>query len=355
MSELPCDPRELRRELRRRLEAYGYRVGEDWTLAFADAPRAVLARQARRFHGACEAGGVERHFAAPSEVDPLRMRPVLWPVDGRREGRIFRCVRSFWSAPTSLGFGRRMRFLLWDDANGKVMGVLGLTDPVVGLGVRDRHIGWSKEERTRRLYHVMSAHLLGAIPPYNRFRVAKLVALLAGSEVVREHFRERYGGRPSALLGAVRPPILAMVDAMGAFGKSAIYTRLRGWRFVGYTRGNSHFHLVVEDVYAVFLRALECAGEEAVLRRNRFGHGPNWRIRVLRRGAEVMGVPFRRLLAHGLPRGYYVYPLLRNWKAFLRGEDERVEPLPLEGGALIAYWRARWLYPYLYRRALLSP
>ena len=36
-----------------------------------------------------------------------------------------------------VGFGRRLRFLVWDDSNGKLIGILAIGDPVFNLSVRD--------------------------------------------------------------------------------------------------------------------------------------------------------------------------------------------------------------------------
>ncbi len=337
-----------RERIRRLLEEYGYAVGTDWRLTLREDPRRVLSRFAA-FTNPKPDPGVERYFAQPSEVRPEAIRPVLRPVEGRRDARIFRHALSFWSVPVSAGYGRRMRFILWDDANGKVAGILGLSDPVIGLSVRDRYIGWDKKTKEKRLYHVMSAYVLGAVPPYNALRGAKLVALLAGSDGVRSLFRERYVGKASLIRGTVRPPELVLVDTMGAFGKSAIYTRLRGWRFVGYTQGHSHYHLSSNGIYEVLVAALRHAGKEGILKRHRYGEGPNWKLRVIREACKVLSIPGEALTAHGVQRAYYVGPLAQRWREFLRGETEDPVPLSLPEEELVAYWRERWLKPKVQR------
>ena len=71
-----------------------------------------------------------------------------------------------------------MRFIVWDDSNGKVLGILAIGDPVFNLRVRDEHIGWSAVDRKARLVNVMDAYVLGALPPYNTLLGGKLVACL---------------------------------------------------------------------------------------------------------------------------------------------------------------------------------
>lgn len=337
-----------RKRIRRLLEECGYEVGPNWELTLREDPRRVLSRFAAYTNPKPDPK-VKRYFALPSEVRPEVIKPVLRPVEGKHDARIFRHALSFWSIPVSAGYGRRMRFLLWDDATGKVMGVLGLCDPVIGLSVRDSFIGWHKKTKEERLYHVMTAYVLGAVPPYNALRGAKLVALLAGSDGVRAYFRERYAGKVSLIRGAIRLPELVLVDTMGAFGKSAIYTRLRGWRFVGYTEGRSHYHLSFNGIYESLTEALRRAGKGDILKRYRYGEGPNWKFRVIREACKLLSIPEEVLTAHGIRRAYYIYPLAQRWREFLRGEEDDPVPLSLSEEELVNYWRERWLKPKIQR------
>ena len=84
---------------------------------------------------------------------------------------------------------RRLRFLVYDNSTGKLMGLFGLGDPVFSLSARDQWIGWTKEDRRKRLVHVMDAFVLGAVPPYNQLLVGKLIAMLVASNEVREAYR----------------------------------------------------------------------------------------------------------------------------------------------------------------------
>ncbi len=105
-----------------------------------------------------------RFFADGSEIQPFRITPRLEAIKGKTwQSDLFRLATLTWSVPVSSGFGRRIRFLVWDDNCGKLMGVLGLGDPVFNLGARDRLIGWNADERKERLVHVMDAFVLGAL------------------------------------------------------------------------------------------------------------------------------------------------------------------------------------------------
>src|SRR5437764_954651 len=66
-------------------------------------------------------------FASGAEILPDRISPRLVPIESDSwEALIFRYAKLHWSVPVSAGYGRRVRFLVVDDQNEKLMGVLGL-------------------------------------------------------------------------------------------------------------------------------------------------------------------------------------------------------------------------------------
>ena len=109
-----------------------------------------------------------KYIANGDEVIPRKIEPELVIVQPKTEQeRLFRYAALHWSIPISSGYGRRMRFLLMDKSNGKLIGIFALGDPVFGLKARDEWIGWDREVRQQKLYHVMDAYVLGAVPPYS--------------------------------------------------------------------------------------------------------------------------------------------------------------------------------------------
>ena len=72
-------------------------------------------------------GRLLEHIANGNEVDPRRLNPRLVPVARRSEEELlFRYIALHWSIPTSSGYGRRLRFIVRDESNQKVIGLLGL-------------------------------------------------------------------------------------------------------------------------------------------------------------------------------------------------------------------------------------
>lgn len=253
----------------------------------------------------------------------------------------------------SRGFGRRFRILIFDKQNGKLFGLLGLTDPVFNLRARDSWVGWDVRGRERMLRHVMDAYVLGAVPPYNQLLGAKFVGLLAASDFVRQVFRKRYRNSKSEILGRRFDGRLAMVTTASALGRSSIYNRLRldkvdVFELVGRTEGYGHFHLA-NGTFEKAKVLLELAGDDEA-KKYRFGSGPNYRIRVARRALELLGFP-GELLRHGIRREVYVAPLAKNAQAFLRGEASNLmwHHRPLT--EIIEFWRDRWLLPRAKRDA----
>jgi hypothetical protein len=62
-----------------------------------------------------------------------------------------------WAVPVSNGFGRRLRYLVWDRNNNKLIGLIAIGDPVFNLSVRDKLIGWTVKDRGERLVNILDA------------------------------------------------------------------------------------------------------------------------------------------------------------------------------------------------------
>jgi len=291
---------------------------------------------------------VKKFFATSlEEIDIKNISPRLELLERGNstslKRQIFNYAKSFWSVPVSVGFGRRMEYILWDDNVNKVIGIFGLCDPVIGLGVRDNFIGWTKEQKQERLYNVLTAYILGAVPPYNQILGAKLVALSAISKEVTNDFYKRYKNKKTVITKKEKPPYLIAIDTMGAFGKSAIYTRLKGWKFIGYTKGHSHIHLTSNGVYNILLEVIKKYGNKDILKKYKYGEGPNYKLRVISEGLKILGLNKNKLTLHSIKRGYYFAPLAENWKDFLllKTNTPIFNTNSLEEQFI--YWKQRWL------------
>jgi DNA-binding transcriptional MerR regulator len=348
----------LRIRIIRSLRAQGFRLRSGKIVA----PDPRDKEQIRRLHAEAvrhrierARAALERHedrllrfIASGSELVPELLRPRIVPVrPGSDEEMLFRYARLHWSIPVSAGYGRRLRFVVYDESNGKLMGVFGLGDPVFNLGPRDRWIGWDQEQKKERLRHVMDLFVLGAVPPYSYLLCGKLIALLATSREVRETFRRKYRGQRSLIRRKSLDARLALLTTTSALGRSSLYNRLmyRGqpvFKSVGFTSGSGEFHF--SNGFYDHLRQLAVAHCEPTAKHVRWGTGFRNKRELLRKVLPLIGLS-RELIYHGIEREIFVAPLATNAAEFLRGEHNRLMWYNRSAGELFTYFRERWLLP----------
>jgi len=334
----------IKAQLLHNLENYGVLWDEEHQELLCDDFREVQYKLAQQTNPQKEfyEDKVKEFIAKPEDINILKIDPYLKVVRSNKvaDQRLWAYATSFWSVPVTKGFGRRIRFFVFDRQNDKLMGIIGLADPIIGLSVRDEgSIGWTKDQKLERLYNCMTAYILGAIPPYNSVLGAKMVALSLMFPKVRKVFYEKY--KDSAEEKG-KPPFLIYIDTLGAFGKSSIYTRLKGWNFIGYTKGQSHLHITANGSWELIREVVNAD----VFQSYKFGDGPNWKMRVLKAGLRELGLS-EKLLSIGWQRGYYRLPLAENWQTFLRGETDKLIYKSLSRSSLIDYWKTRWVIPRL--------
>lgn len=284
---------------------------------------------------------VQKFLAHPEDIDITKIDPYLVVVEQKAEHqRLWAYAISFWSIPVTVGYGRRIRYFVFDRQNDKLIGIFGLCDPIIGLGVRDNSIGWNNEQKKQRLYNCMTAYILGAIPPYNQVLGSKLVALSLMFPEVRKYFYQKYKDSPSVITGINKKPYLVYVDTLAAFGKSAIYNHVINWDFIDYTKGQSHLHITANGSWELIKNVVP----EDVFGTYKFGNGPNWKMRMLKRGLRELNLS-EEMLSIGWQRGYYRCPLAENWQEYLLGNTNQVIWKKFDKKDLINYWYERWVNP----------
>ena len=288
------------------------------------------------------------HIASGTEIIPARISPRLVEVQRDSiEELLFRYASLHWSIPISSGYGRRLRFLVIDEQNNKLIGVIGLGDPVYSLRPRDDWVGWTLADRKSRLTNVMDAFVLGAVPPYSFLLCGKLVAMLAASNTVRDAFKRKYGGMCSVIRQRTHDGRLAMITTTSALGRSSIYNRLRlGQRLlyqrVGFTKGSGEFHFA-NGLYAAITKFAEqhC---EPTAKQKLWGTGFRNRREVIKKCLPALGIS-SDWLYHGIEREVYVIPLARNAQEFLRGEHTRLRWYRYSEADITEYFKMRWMLP----------
>lgn len=290
-----------------------------------------------------------KYFASGQELQPELIEPELVEViAGTIEADLFRFATLLWSVPVSRGFGRRLRFLVKDRQNGKLIGLFALGDPVFNLTARDKWVGWTHEDRSERLVHVMDAYVAGAVPPYAQLISGKLIAaLMTSSEVIEAH-RRKYVGKQSLISGEVKRAKLVLITTTSALGRSSLYNRLiipgaPQFAKIGTTKGFGHFHLS-GPIFELMRTYLKQKGH-TYASGNRFGMGPNWRLRVARAALEDVGLNGDLVLKHGIPREVYAAPLAENWKEVLLGQQSKIRTRVLSAKEITNFCLNRWIIP----------
>ena len=228
----------LKRRLRRHLTSLGFQKTKDGELAppgtGKDAIRAVHAAQrtdrlaANGLFLSEHLPKLAKHFASGDEIDPQKISPVLERIEANTwQGDLFRLASLTWSVPVSNGFGRRLRYLVWDKHNEKIMGLIAIGDPVFNLSVRDSLIDWTVKDRSKRLVNIMDAYVLGALPPYNMLLGGKLVACLLRTKDIYDDFTKAYGSTKGIISKQEKKARLLAITTSSSMGRSSIYNRLK--------------------------------------------------------------------------------------------------------------------------------
>jgi len=291
---------------------------------------------------------LSRFFADGEDINVREFSPQIIQVEANSEmARLFRLGTLLWSVPVSRGFGRRLRFLVMDESNGKLIGLFAIGDPVFNLGIRDRLVGWDHHQRAKALYHVMDIFVLGAVPPYADLLCGKLIAMVTASNEVRNAVYNKYDEKKTNIRKEKKQPHIVLLTTISALGRSSLYNRvkfkdLQLYNHIGETKGWGHFHLG-DGTFEIMRKFLEQIGHP-IVRRNRFGQGPNWKMRTIRICLEELGLS-SDLLKHGILREVYTVPLASNYIEYLIGEAPSPDYYDLPASELIAFFKKRWFIP----------
>ena len=288
-------------------------------------------------------------FAEGREIDPHKITPklVLVRKADSIDGYLFRIAALLWSVPISRGYGRRMRYVVLDESNNKLMGILALGDPVFNLRCRDQWIGWNVLQRQERLSFVLDAYALGAVPPYSSLLGSKVVGALIGSSEIRDDFRRKYGNQAGLISQVEKNAHLVLATTTSALGRSSVYNRLRlpglvEFTKIGTTEGWGHF-LVTDEVFRQVRLVLK-AHNDPYYNNYKYGQGPSWRLRAVRRACTLLNMD-SSLLRHGVRREVYAIPLATNWKQILLGLENEPAGSDNSCSRIAAAAVERWMIP----------
>ena len=286
----------------------------------------------------------KKYFANGSDIEPEKIKPLLVQVTDTWQSDLFRMARLTWSLPYSFGFGRRLRYLILDEHNEKLIGIFALQSPPIHFPARDILFKYPDSKKVELVNQTMDIHTLGAIPPYNILLGGKLVALMTTCNQVRKDYKAKYKDRKTEMEGRVLPAHLVALTTTSAFGRSSIYNRLKYDQDViaesiGFTEGYGNFHL--QKLYPIFKEYLVAEG---VSIQGGYGTGPRRSWQLIRSTLDRVGFS-GDLLKHGVQREAFLFPLIANLKKYLEGDNKRPQYLNRPFDDLVEYWIDRWMLP----------
>lgn len=207
----------------------------------------------------------------------------------------------------------------------------------------------------------------GAVAPYNELLGGKLVATLLASPAAQAAYAHRYRGTPSVIASSmagrpiVRGAELVLLTTTSLYHSvAAQYNRLRmaaseaggarderiEYHSVGLSIGFGTAH-ISDTTLAAFERAMNNATDGRQVN-SIFGEGQSPRLRKVRQGLDLLGLPAELLLKHGAPKRVYAVSLVNNLKGALIGKEPPQYIVPQDDpdartAQMVAWWRRRWL------------
>lgn len=285
----------------------------------------------------------ESWFKSAEQIVPEDIRPRLHLVGDSLTEELWLIGRSFWSMPFNKGYGRRLRFVVLDEAHDALIGLIGLQSPPADLSCRDNRYDYPDGDKLRLINQTMDAYTVGAIPPYSSLLGGKLCAGLICSDSVRQAYWRTYAKSRTQMEGRRIDQPLVAVTTTSAFGRSSQYNRLKYKdrllaELIGETKGYGLLHL--EHLYPAVEQFLK---RREISTRGGFGNGPKVRWQNVTRVLHLLGLP-NTILAHGLKRPVYLFSFVEDLATGMAGGSfGRALSMPEDEFA--GYWLKRWALP----------
>ena len=124
--------------------------------------------------------------------------------------------------------GRNVKAFVKDSVSGKVLGVISLGSDVTSMGVRDKYIGWTKEdkfEKGKLNNTAIGTSIIATQPLGYNFLGGKLVSALTTSPTFRKHWKEKYEN------------VLIAVGTTSLYGIHSQYNAIPHFKTLGETAG----------------------------------------------------------------------------------------------------------------------
>jgi len=252
--------------------------------------------------------------------------------------------------------GRNLKFYVKDKTTNKILGLICLGSDVIALRVRDKWIGWSKENRLDGglLNHTAIATTICSTQPFGyNFLGGKLIATMVNSKVVRDEWEKVYNQK------------LVGFTTTSLYGIHSMYNGIPHWKGLGESTGriglkpddeyyDKWHEWIKENRAEEYKKKIESKGGKS-------GPVTGIKQRILSIILNEIGISQTKY-QHGFKRGVFFSELYDNTRPFLRGEikeDELVLKKRLENDVdgITKWWCKKGLKRYfkLYEQNRLKP
>jgi len=260
------------------------------------------------------------------EIEELE--PEVWIVkDDSEATRWVKSRKMIHTMSWTANPGRNMKVYVTDKKSHKLLGQISIASDVTSLGVRDKYIGWSKDNKFKdgKLNHTAIASTIVCTQPlgYN-FLGGKLIAMMATTAPIRDFWEEKYGQKLIAL------------GTTSLYGIHSQYNGIPHYKTLGESKGqvsvkpDDSFY----DPWHQWLKENRSEWYQKNITDERLRNGESMGIAsgpVNGIKQKILGKIFKeininpKIYNHGFKRGIYLAQMYDNGNEFLRSEIDESE------------------------------
>ena len=250
--------------------------------------------------------------------------------------------------------GRNVKAFVKDRVSGKLLGVISLGSDVTSLGVRDKFIGWSKDNKFKdgKLNNTaIGTSIVPTQPLGFNFLGGKLVAALTTSPIFRSEWETKYNNT------------LVAVGTTSLYGASSQYNGIPHFKTLGESAGKVNikpddkfydpWHQWLKETHSDWYK--KNISDERERNGANMGYGTNGPVSGVKQ--KIIGKIFKECgikndtYHHGFKRGVYFAPMYENGNQYLCNKievkDLVMKPKFVEGDDYtIRWWKDKAIKRY---------
>lgn len=214
--------------------------------------------------------------------------------------------------------GRFLRFFL-EAEDGRILGITSIGSDVMNLGVRDRWIGWTEEQKEKgMLNHTAIGTTIVPTQPFGyNFLGGKLLASMLATKYVQEVWEREYGD------------VLVGLTTTSLYGDGSMYNGIKWWRSLGESTGKVSLK-PDDDVYDklhAHIKKAKSDEYDSIMIDRASGPSTGVKQKIMNMIYKEVGITTTRY-QHGFRRGVYFCPLFENTREFLCEQIDRSQLIP---------------------------